>query len=209
MSNSVRPGIDGVPEAPNMYVLLVHPDQVEALLGSPAFLDELAGLLRQASIEGGLRLSGPLSLRVEPGWGLALGEVQVRAQDSLHDLSPTSGLSLYPDAHLPAMPREAFLIVDGVRVFPLDIAVVNIGRREDNQLMIDDPRVSRLHAQLRLVRGQFVIFDLDSTGGTFVNGQRVRQQALRAGDVISLAGVPLVFGQETPEPGDTQEVPYE
>jgi pSer/pThr/pTyr-binding forkhead associated (FHA) protein len=63
-----------------------------------------------------------------------------------------------------------------------------------------------LHAQLRLVRGQFVIFDLDSTGGTFVNGQRIRQQALRAGDVISLAGVPLVYGQETPEPGDTQDV---
>jgi len=79
----------------------------------------------------------------------------------------------------------------------------------DNHLVIDDPRVSRLHAQLRIVRGQFVIFDLDSTGGTFVNGQRIHQYTLRAGDVISLAGVPLVFGQEIPEPGDTQEVPAE
>lgn len=209
MRNSVRPGMDGVPEAPNLYVLQVHPDQVEALLGNPSFLDELASLLRQASLEGGLRLSGPLSLRVEPGWDLAPGEVQVRAQDSLHDLSPTTGLSLFPETPSPAIPREAFLIVDGVRVFQLEAAVVNIGRREDNQLVIDDPRISRLHAQLRLVRGQFVVFDLDSTGGTFVNGHRVRQQALRAGDVISLAGVPLVFGQETPEPGDTQEVPYE
>ena len=126
--------------------------------------------------------------------------------DSLHDLSPTSGLSLF-DVPSPATPQEAFLIVDGVRIFPLESVVINIGRREDNHLVIDDPRISRLHAQLRLVRGQFVIFDLDSTGGTFVNGQRIRQQTLRAGDVISLAGVPLVFGQETPEPGDTQEVP--
>lgn len=209
MRNSVHPGLDGVPEAPNLYVLLVHPDQVEPLLGSPAFLDELSNLLRQASLEGGLRLSGPLLLRVEPGWGLAPGEVQVRAQDSLNDLSPTTGLSLFSDSIAPMMPQDAFLIVDGVRVFPLDSAMINIGRREDNQLVIDDPRVSRLHAQLRVVRGQFVVFDLDSTGGTFVNGQRIRQQFLRAGDVISLAGVPLVFSQETPEPGDTQEVPAE
>jgi hypothetical protein len=209
MRQGVHPGPDGVPEAPNLYILLVHPDQVEPLLSSPAFLDELAYLLRQASLEGGLRLSGPLMLRVEPGWDLAPGEVQVRAQDSLSDLSPTTGLSLLPDNLSPSLPRDAFLIVDGVRIFPLDTATINIGRREDNQLLIDDPRVSRLHAQLRLVRGQYVIFDLDSTGGTFVNGHRIRQQALRAGDVISLAGVPLVYGQENPEPGDTQEVSYE
>jgi hypothetical protein len=206
MRQGVHPGPDGVPEAPNLYILLVHPDQVEPLLGSPAFMDELSYLLRQASLEGGLRLSGPLMLRVEPGWGLAPGEVQVRALDSLSDLSPTTGLELPADSNSPVMPRDAFLIVDGVRIFPLDAATINIGRREDNQLVINDPRVSRLHAQLRLVRGQFVIFDLDSTGGTFVNGQRIRQQALRAGDVISLAGVPLVYGQETPEPGDTQDV---
>jgi len=75
--------------------------------------------------------------------------------------------------------------------------------------VIDDGRISRLHAQLRAVRGRYVIFDLDSRGGTWVNGQRVRQQALAPGDVISLAGVPLVFSQDAPEPGETQEyVPY-
>jgi hypothetical protein len=156
-----------------------------------------------------MRLSGPLSLRVEPGWDLAPGEVHVIASDSLQDLSPTTGLALYPDSPSPIVPRGAFLIVDGVRVFPLEAAVVNIGRREDNQLVVDDPRVSRLHAQLRIAHGQFVIFDLDSTGGTFINGLRIRQQVLKAGDVISLAGVPLVFGQEIPEPGDTQDVSSE
>lgn len=209
MQSGVHTGLDGIPVAPNLYVLQVHPDQVEALLGTPEFLDELVGMLRQASLEAGMRLSGPLSLRVEPGWDLAPTEVRVSALDSLQDLSPTTGLALYPDASLPNAPVGAFLIVDGVRVFPLEGGVVNIGRREDNHLVIDDPRVSRLHAQLRIVRGQFVVFDLDSTGGTFVNGQRIHQYALRAGDVISLAGVPLVFGQEIPEPGDTQEVPAE
>jgi len=87
-----------------------------------------------------------------------------------------------------------------VKVHPLNEAVVNIGRRLENQLVIDDPRVSRNHAQLRAIKGRFVLFDLNSTGGTFVNGQRTSQTVLYPGDVISLAGVALIFGQDNPPP---------
>ncbi len=99
-----------------------------------------------------------------------------------------------------AIPPNAFLIIEGVKVFPLQKAVVSIGRRLDNTLILDDPRVSRTHAQLRAIKGRYVIFDLNSTGGTYVNGQRVSQNALYAGDVIWLAGVTLVFGQDNPPP---------
>ena len=98
------------------------------------------------------------------------------------------------------LPENAFLIVEGVKVFPLVLSVVNIGRRLDNQLIIDDPRVSRNHAQLRSIKGRYVVFDLNSTGGTFVNGQRTSQSVLYPGDVISLAGVALIFGQDNPPP---------
>jgi len=97
--------------------------------------------------------------------------------------------------------------VDGVQIFPLTQPVINIGRRTDNHLVIEDARISRLHAQLRAVHGQYVIFDLDSTGGTWVNGERVKQSTLIPGDVVSLSGVPLVYGQETTYPEDTQKVP--
>jgi pSer/pThr/pTyr-binding forkhead associated (FHA) protein len=92
------------------------------------------------------------------------------------------------------------LIVEGVKVHPLNEPVVNIGRRLENQLVIDDPRVSRNHAQLRAIKGRFVLFGLNSTGGTFVNGQRTSQTVLYPGDVISLAGVALIFGQDNPPP---------
>jgi pSer/pThr/pTyr-binding forkhead associated (FHA) protein len=103
---------------------------------------------------------------------------------------------------------NAFLIVNGTETFPLTGSVVNIGRRETNQLVINDPRVSRNHAQLRAVHGVYILFDLNSTGGTYVNGMRVYQQNLQAGDVISLAGVALVYGEDTtnlnpPGDGDT------
>jgi pSer/pThr/pTyr-binding forkhead associated (FHA) protein len=96
------------------------------------------------------------------------------------------------------IPENAFLIIEGVKVHPLNESVVNIGRRLENQLVIDDPRVSRNHAQLRAIKGRFVLFDLNSTGGTFVNGQRTSQTVLYPGDVISLAGVALIFGQDNP-----------
>ena len=95
-----------------------------------------------------------------------------------------------------AIPENAFLIIEGLKVYPLRESVINIGRRLGNHVIIDDPRISRQHAQLRAIKGHFVLFDLNSTGGTFVNGQRTKQSVLYPNDVISLAGVTLVFGQD-------------
>lgn len=95
------------------------------------------------------------------------------------------------------IPENTYLVFEGLRVFPLKEAVINIGRRIENALTIDDPRVSRSHAQLRAINGRYVIFDLNSTGGTYVNGNKVNQTVLYPGDVISLAGVQLIFRQDT------------
>jgi pSer/pThr/pTyr-binding forkhead associated (FHA) protein len=109
-------------------------------------------------------------------------------------------LQAKPDDDVATVPEDAFVIVDGIRVIPLTQPIVNIGRRVDNTLVIDDPRVSRTHAQLRAINGRYIIFDLNSTGGTFINGERVTQSILYPGDVISLAGADLIYGQKNPPP---------
>ena len=43
---------------------------------------------------------------------------------------------------------------------------------------------------------RFMIFDLGSTGGTFVNGRKINKQLLNPGDVIEIGGVSLIFNQE-------------
>ena len=96
------------------------------------------------------------------------------------------------------LPENAFLNIEGLKIHPLKESVINIGRKLENHIVIDDPRISRTHAQLRVIKGHFVLFDLNSTGGTYVNGQRTSQTVLYPGDVISLAGVTLVFGQDLP-----------
>lgn len=98
------------------------------------------------------------------------------------------------------IPEDAFVIVDGIKVIPLSQPLIRIGRRLENNLVLDDPRVSRTHAELRAINGRYVLFDLHSTGDTFVNGLKITQSVVYPGDVISLAGVNLVYGQKNPPP---------
>jgi hypothetical protein len=191
--------------APNFFILLVHPDQRQALQADQVLLEELKRLLHQVGTEAGLRFDGPLVVQTADAPELALGEIQVLARNSLDDLSQTATMEVSLPESAPCTAQNAFLIVNGVHIFPLSQPVINIGRRKDNQLVLNDPRISRQHAQLRLVRGQYVIFDLNSTGGTLVNGEPVQQHTLQPGDVISLSGIPLVFGQEAEERADTEE----
>ena len=92
---------------------------------------------------------------------------------------------------------KAFILVNDNEIYNFDQSVINIGRRKDNQIVIDDLHISREHAQIRAVQGKYVIFDLGTTGGTYINGHRITQQILNPGDVISLAGVPLIYGEDT------------
>ena len=96
-----------------------------------------------------------------------------------------------------SLPTSAYLIINS-QVFALDKELINIGRKLDNHIVIHDPRVSRNHAQLRGAKGHFVILDLNSTGGTYVNGQRVTKSVLYSGDTLSLSGVPAKFVQDAP-----------
>jgi pSer/pThr/pTyr-binding forkhead associated (FHA) protein len=98
------------------------------------------------------------------------------------------------------IPPNAVFLMEGGKSYPLDRSVINIGRMLDNDLVIDDPRVSRHHAQLRAVDGHFVLLDTNSTGGIFVNERRVTQTILYPNDSVSLAGVILVFHQDEPPP---------
>jgi pSer/pThr/pTyr-binding forkhead associated (FHA) protein len=51
-----------------------------------------------------------------------------------------------------------------------------------------------------LRQGQYVLYDTGSSGGTYVNGERISEVVLRGGDVIMLAGVQLIFGEDAPTP---------
>lgn len=111
---------------------------------------------------------------------LSLNDAQVVASHRIETMADTNATPLDTGnlEDYSKIPENAFLIVEGVKVFPLKLPVVNIGRRLDNQLIIDDPRVSRNHAQLRAIKGRFVVFDLNSTRRNVC--QRTASQSGRA-----------------------------
>jgi len=98
------------------------------------------------------------------------------------------------------IPEEAFLVLEGARLVPLVLPVINIGRRLENNIVIDDPRVSRYHVQLKAVDGNYELTDLNSSGGTFVNSMRITKSILYSGDEISLAGFAIIYKQHGAPP---------
>ncbi len=70
-------------------------------------------------------------------------------------------------------------------VFPLGFEPVSIGRHADNEVILPDPQVSRHHAEILMQGGRWVIVDLGSANGTFVNGQQITgSQVLNHGDLL-------------------------
>ena len=79
--------------------------------------------------------------------------------------------------------------------FPDSVERIRMGRSEDCEITIDNLGVSRYHAEvLRKEGGLYVLRDLRSNNGTFVNGRRVDAHNLNAGDEISIGKFTISFG---------------
>ena len=92
----------------------------------------------------------------------------------------------------PRAPRASIEQRDAPAV-PLGSDPVLIGRDPQNDVVLDDRRVSRKHAEVRLRLGRYTLYDLQSTNGTYVNGRRVAEKVLEDGDKISIGGLEIVF----------------
>ena len=94
-------------------------------------------------------------------------------------------------------PGTALLVVlrgpnTGAR-FLLDDDEVNSGRHPDSDIFLDDVTVSRKHAVFRREGNTFVVRDVGSLNGTYVNRERIDEVALRTGDEVQIGKFRLVF----------------
>jgi hypothetical protein len=93
-------------------------------------------------------------------------------------------------------------------VYPLRGHILTIGRQPDNYIVIDDPMISRHHARFTLQSDSYVLTDLGSANGTWVNDVRLAGPALlRPGDVIGLGRDVLLVFSNRPDYGTANEVP--
>ena len=98
---------------------------------------------------------------------------------------------------LPPMPQAWMTIrlpQAGQQVFRIEKPVINIGRYLTNDIVVEDKRVSRYHAQIKYQEGQFAIYDLGSTNGITINNTpHMRQHTLRNGDHFTIGSYDFYF----------------
>ena len=91
---------------------------------------------------------------------------------------------------------KAFVVMNA-QVFPIKKSVTSIGRKLSNDLVIRSSQVSRFHAEIRYQDGKFMLHDLASTSGTYINNVQVKESRLFSGDLILVANIPMMFVDET------------
>lgn len=77
-----------------------------------------------------------------------------------------------------------------------------IGRAPRADFIVDAPLVSRVHCRLSAGAAELEVVDLESTNGTFVNGQRVERALLRRGDRLGVGRVELTISHASDQPGN-------
>lgn len=108
----------------------------------------------------------------------------------------TELLKLEESPDVVSLRKCQLVIVDGPargKKFSLNKNALTVGKREGNDIIVPDKTVSRNHIEIDYTADSFVLKDLDSTNGTFLNGSRVKQAYLSPGDLIKIGNTTLEF----------------
>ena len=102
--------------------------------------------------------------------------------------------SPHPSSYQPGV----FLIVNK-QLIPLTKTVTTLGRQLENDVVFHEDFLSRFHAEIVYENEKYVLYDKDSTSGTFVNGRRIDRCVLNSGDLISVANICIMFVNHNPK----------
>jgi hypothetical protein len=195
--------------APDQYTLSVNPANLTNINQWDEPLQrEVSQALQTGLVAGGLMLAREPHLTLATDPTLPQGNLRIIAWHSSDPLHVTEMMDTdYEELDTDFPPAGAFLMVEGKQHFGLKMAIIRVGRRLDNDLVLDDPHVSREHLHLKAQRGRYLLIDLDSTSGTQVNGRRVKEHWLKPGDIISIATIEMVYGEDRSGPPE-EAIPY-
>lgn len=205
LEDGERIGADGTPEIPGRYQITLNPEDLHALKQHhPNLNTQLAAALESLAQRMHIRLQNPPSVTLQASADLQIRNVRITPANRAPAAKKVATLDIDTDHVQTTLQQQngnnarAYLIIQGERTFDLNTTVVRVGRALDNDLVIENPRISRHHAQLRQRHGRYILKDLGSRSGTMVNGIPVQEIVLRPGDLISLSGVDLIYAEEEP-----------
>ncbi len=191
---------------PNQFHVELSPSDHERLAPySSTLADELVDMLREHAHDQSYVFTGPVTIGFDERDDLSTGRFRVRSS-ALAQVTPTSASAVTDSAVRRA---RVILEVNGMR-HPLDPPGIVIGRGSEADLRINDPGVSRRHAEIRIYPGesaapQVSVVDLGSTNGMLVNGHKVGQATLDDGARVKIGNTTMtirfVAAPEPPKAG--------
>src|SRR2546428_3908240 len=78
------------------------------------------------------------------------------------------------------------------QVLELKLGLNRLGRAPENDFQIEHPTVSATHCEMLLSEGQLIVRDCDSTNGTFVDGEMIKEATLSAGESFSVGDIKIL-----------------
>ena len=132
----------------------------------------------------------------KPSKGWEWGETRI-VPSTWTVINPSMMEKEHPSAFSPYQ-SSVFLIVNK-QIIPLTKVVTTLGRQLENDIVFHEEFLSRFHAEIVRENDTYVLYDKDSTSGTFVNGRKISRCVLNSGDLISLANIYIMFVNNNPK----------
>jgi hypothetical protein len=178
---------------PNVFTVELSPPDFDRLNPfSSTLVDELSTLVQEHVTEQRYTMAGALEISFTKTGELSTGRFRVRSRTNA-SVTPVAGQRMTDTA---VRSSNVLLEVNGMK-HPLNPPGVVIGRGTEADLKIDDPGISRRHAQVAVHRNggdtTVTILDLDSTNGVVLNGHKVSTGVVTDGSEIRLGNTVIVI----------------
>jgi len=187
------------PQVPNHFVARLHPQDYERFASFKGSVEkEAAAYLDRRAAEEGCRPIGRIQVELTEDASVPRAVVRAEARfsdDPEASVPPAEHTRRFDPVSVPARGVNRMLRVrseDGQEI-TVNTNPVRIGRGVDNDLVLRDVRVSRHHAAIEPSPHGWIVRDLESTNGTYVNGRRVQELEIDQGTEVSLGGFRLTL----------------
>ncbi|MEM9950655.1 MAG: FhaA domain-containing protein [Chloroflexota bacterium] len=185
---------DSRPIAPDSYSIQLHPSIEQKLREmTPNLTASLSQHIVDLVAQSGYRLNAEPIVQLVGLASLMKTDVEIDATHTTDGQNTTKAMQPIINTHEASPTNPQLIINNGERIIDLSDPILNIGRSDDNHIILDDPFCSRHHIQLRLRFGTYTLFDVNSRAGTKVNNIPVTEHQLQSGDVIQIGKTQLVY----------------
>jgi hypothetical protein len=185
--------------APNQFrIFLSQRDEKRLQPVRQPLLKELEAFVSEHASREGYLLADQIKIEIISEPELELGEFKVSSNFSDENFIEKSTVTkiIEPKEKPPSQPYLLLRVDESQKEFPLTKTKIKIGRAKQNDIIVPDLNVSRKHALIIKTNRGYLLKDLESTNGTYLNGERITEKLLKHNDFIKIGNATFIFKEK-------------